>query len=248
MAAYIDEAQYYLSELCGGQYQELDSSPVAVIATRFACVYAARRAVPGLDLVLTENGFGVVSNQNISPASQARVENLLRSLRQQESFLEDKIVFGLLSTEWKDSPQAVARINSLLWCPTILRRYGVTLDGRDAYAEEYRSMEPALFRAEEHVRSLIGPEIYSALVARQRTHSSDISSPYCTIRELSRRLAANIAVNTDPHKAGIIKEQLLNQLSLHADDLPEYKNSSTCRAHRMKGYENKPEDKTFFFS
>ena len=37
-------------------------------------------AVPQLDLVLTPNGFGVLSNTNIAPASKERVERLLLSL------------------------------------------------------------------------------------------------------------------------------------------------------------------------
>ena len=32
------------------------------------------------DLIMTDNGFGIVSNENISPASQARVDALLREL------------------------------------------------------------------------------------------------------------------------------------------------------------------------
>ena len=41
---------------------------------------AMLHAVPQLDLVLTPNGFGVVSNTNIAPASKERVERLLLSL------------------------------------------------------------------------------------------------------------------------------------------------------------------------
>lgn len=37
---------------------------------------AFHRAIPSLDLVLTPNGFGVVSNQNIAPASRERVDGL----------------------------------------------------------------------------------------------------------------------------------------------------------------------------
>ena len=35
-------------------------------------------AIPSLDLVLTPNGFGIVSNQNIVPASRERVDALLQ--------------------------------------------------------------------------------------------------------------------------------------------------------------------------
>lgn len=41
---------------------------------------AMRHAVPQLDLILTPNGFGIVSNQNIAPASKERIERLLLSL------------------------------------------------------------------------------------------------------------------------------------------------------------------------
>ena len=41
---------------------------------------AMLHAVPQLDLVLTPNGFGVVSSTNIAPASKERVERLLLSL------------------------------------------------------------------------------------------------------------------------------------------------------------------------
>lgn len=41
---------------------------------------ALLRAIPSLDLVLTPNGFGIVSNQNIAPASKDRVERLLANL------------------------------------------------------------------------------------------------------------------------------------------------------------------------
>ena len=40
---------------------------------------AMRRAIPALDLVLTPNGFGVVQNNNVVPASKERVERLIAS-------------------------------------------------------------------------------------------------------------------------------------------------------------------------
>ena len=41
---------------------------------------AMLHAIPQLDLVLTPNGFGIVSNSNVAPASKERVERLLSSL------------------------------------------------------------------------------------------------------------------------------------------------------------------------
>ena len=50
-------------------------------ATTQAVVYEAFwRAIPHLDLILTPNGFGIVSNTNIAPASKERINRLLDTL------------------------------------------------------------------------------------------------------------------------------------------------------------------------
>ena len=47
---------------------------------RIVAFDAFRNAVPHLDLILTPNGFGIVNNSNIAPASKERVERLIASL------------------------------------------------------------------------------------------------------------------------------------------------------------------------
>ena len=58
-----------------------DSSNKLLHHARIAEVAEAMlHAIPQLDLVLTPNGFGIVSNSNVAPASKERVERLLASL------------------------------------------------------------------------------------------------------------------------------------------------------------------------
>ena len=59
---------------------------------------AMLHAIPQLDLVLTPNGFGIVSNSNVAPASKERVERLLSSL---EKMRDDtlQVLLPLLATE-----------------------------------------------------------------------------------------------------------------------------------------------------
>ena len=54
---------------------------------------AFHRAIPYLDLVLTPNGFGIVSNQNVAPASKERVA----SLRAQALVERDMAISQLLT-------------------------------------------------------------------------------------------------------------------------------------------------------
>ena len=60
-------------------FPQLTESEVAPL-TKLVAYHAYMSAVPSLDLVLTSNGFGIVSNQNVVPASRERVDALITSL------------------------------------------------------------------------------------------------------------------------------------------------------------------------
>lgn len=55
-------------------HQAWEFARIAVAAEAF------RAAVPALDLILTNNGFGIVSNQSVAPASKDRVAALIAAL------------------------------------------------------------------------------------------------------------------------------------------------------------------------
>ena len=52
------------------------------LCNRMACLTAYKLAIPHLDLVLTDNGFGVVSTQTVAPASAERVNRLIQQVQQ----------------------------------------------------------------------------------------------------------------------------------------------------------------------
>jgi hypothetical protein len=56
------------------------SEPIADLARRVIAVTSMAEMVPALDLVLTPNGFGIVSTDSLTPASKERVERLIDSL------------------------------------------------------------------------------------------------------------------------------------------------------------------------
>ena len=76
----------------------IDEEKNKMVCTIIACE-AFRRSVPSLDLILTPNGFGIVSNSNIAPASKERVERLIASLGD----LRDKAITALLNVLRQDS-------------------------------------------------------------------------------------------------------------------------------------------------
>lgn len=63
-------------------------------------------AVPSLDVVLTPNGFGVVGNKTLVPASKERVERLIVSLQTLEAYCTCAILNEARNSDgWRNSPQ-----------------------------------------------------------------------------------------------------------------------------------------------
>ena len=96
----------------------VESTPTAckVLATD-----AFLRAVPSLDLVLTPNGFGVVSNNTIAPASKDRVDRLLTSLENSRDFAIDQLLHERLADpDWRTTPQGRFFLATLFQTPLAL--------------------------------------------------------------------------------------------------------------------------------
>ena len=81
-----------------------ESEPLRLTAVCVVTHEAMLRAVPSLDLVLTPNGFGIVSNQNVAPASRDRVARLIASLEtSRDNSIEQLISYLLREEEWYQS-------------------------------------------------------------------------------------------------------------------------------------------------
>ena len=99
MSPYVD---VMLRAVEGREVNTSDDMPETLrsVVERYVCLAAARKAVPQLDLILTANGFGVVSNQNVAPASRERVNALIEQLRIDESEAFDMLLAELLQNDW----------------------------------------------------------------------------------------------------------------------------------------------------
>lgn len=78
---YIDSARIWLeSEITGSGDFLSDAHRDFALTIIIRRAYAD--AIPSLDLVVTASGFGVISTDNMAPASKERVERLISSLRE----------------------------------------------------------------------------------------------------------------------------------------------------------------------
>lgn len=69
-----------------------EPDPRLVVTERILVIEAFRRAIPSLDLVLTPNGFGIVNNDNMVPASADRVNRLIDQLETERDIAIENLV------------------------------------------------------------------------------------------------------------------------------------------------------------
>lgn len=235
------------------------------------CSRAAYNAMPHLDLVLTPTGFGIVSNQNTAPASKERVGALREQLRIDASEMEDDVMEYLA---WQNlMVDRHMRVRNLLWTARLMDRYGIrptdnvlerlfqrnvlwqapyfygygtrTKDLRRVYKEERQELMTAMHDANARLVDVISPELNEALIAFQYGGlKPDDTVLYAMLLENARYLlAAYVMQQPTAH----FERQLLDMLMKHAAEIPEFFNSRTYEADKVKAYENGKEDACYFF-
>ena len=109
-----------------------------------AC-HAYMTAIPSLDLVLTPNGFGIVSNQNVVPASRERVERLITSIESQRDSAIEALVIRLSSRDdWQQSQQGKYFSSTLFPFLGLCNRLAI----REHIWQEYQHLHDRLIKIE----------------------------------------------------------------------------------------------------
>ena len=207
---------------------------------------AAHEAIPILDLILTDSGFAVVSNQNLAPASRERVAALRESLRQQASDARDLLLLSLCNdATWRETEQCRQLRDTLLWCAMLSRRHGLTTtDGREIYAQEHAAIYPSIQAATEACTQLISAEQMQYLLLHQ---DDPAESPEIKILTEHCRNYISAAAKGNKSAQHLLGTQIQRFINNNEEALTAYRNSSQYRANHAKRYENKKEDPTFFF-
>lgn len=234
-----------------------EDAPEALMlhAARAACCKGAYDCVPLLDLVATPNGFGIVSNQNIAPASPHRVQALRQELLLQYTLHRDRLLYFMAAHGVKFAANHAPR--TLCWAPFVLTQRGISVTtGRPLNVDEYRSLLPDIAEAEMHVRGVLGDELYRLLVQRITERPGDEAPERVAaieaIHEAAMQHITAIIIHRRrgdaPQRKALAKvaQQLQDVLNRTAELVPEYKTSSQYAAFHTPRYENKKADPCFF--
>lgn len=218
-----------------------DDNPTKVTAQRIAVCEALRNAVPSLDLVLTPNGFGVVSNQNIAPASKERVARLVNSLAEQRDDLLELFIPMLVgASKWKESAQygffsasLFPNIDLASLCGFTANRWEKyvelrpkAIDIEDSLAEEFISLE----LMDKFRLAVIGGMLSSAAEPVVRGIKAQVVDVLLGKPISTRRMV-----------------DLVNIIRNDEKSFPEWHNSATAKSFAPPVFKNSKKSSGYFF-
>ena len=220
------------------------ADPESILARNFkkvVSISAFLSVLRQLDLVLTPSGFGVVSNDNIAPASQSRVDALEASLRTEGIKAKAQLLYNLRSDKWGKTSQAARQI------PFLYDEYYFFLEGRSSNLQEkdWNAFNPTIQRVDEYIRSLISDNQMDAMLTSFRCNDQTLPAYGNAISEI-RRITDMVAA--DKHE--ILKttcRRLLQILNSDPDNFSEYFSSLEYKANNHETYKNTPDKTAFVF-
>lgn len=223
--------------ICG--YAE--DNPIKIITAKLIATEALSWAIPSLDLVLTPNGFGVVSTQNIAPASKERVNRLIGSLAD----YRDECIGNILpalggESQWLTSSQA------LFFGETLFPDLAITdqVKGTGSKWERYLALRPKIL----DIEALLAEEFFSPeLMVRLRnevlrkTHTADLARVINAIR----------GQVVDLLNGGLIRMRdmidVVNHIRCYPDLFPEWHASETAKLFSPPIFTNLKTNKGYWF-
>lgn len=221
-----------------------DKSLSALHAT-LAAVAAHRAladATPSLDLVQTVNGFAVVSNQNLAPASRDRVDRLIAAHRSQcDTAISALIPLLAAVPEWRDTPPCDFFRATLFTTPAHIR----PLASGVATWERYEELHPAIAAAENRLAAeYISPE----LMQRLRDEALGLSPLSTLDSRLCEALKGHVAdiIQDSPLRDTALRD-IVDYIRRHPDTFPEWLRSDTARLFSPPVFRNAKEAKGYWF-
>lgn len=208
-------------------------------ALRYVCNKAFYQAIPSLDLVLTPTGFGIVSNQNVAPASAERVAALRKSLADSGDDAFDALIAMLRGDErWCELPVAEEVFSSFFWRGRDMLSFGNV----DPHRSNLIENRVAISMAEERLQNTISRELFEALCSEMRRNT--LSVRRSVFVSLCRRYIAAVVTH---HRPDYERRAIIAYLERHNADFEEYMTSSAYEANHYVGYQNRKDDPCYFF-
>lgn len=239
--------------------------PLYFLPRRIVAMRAWQNAIPSIDIVVGNNGVGVVETASLKPASKAKIDNLLLSVAS-ELDRNIEMLLPLLPTinGWIGSAQAEKFRATLFPTFRILRRLGFDDDLWNRWlriSQRIRTIEdeigekwisaPVLKKIRlQNLRILAGSRAATCLDCGANEVSADI-----IVRNLIAKVKSAVSIIIGAETDGINTQHMAKPYLEEANAIirnnpaifPEWEDSPTARFFKTPAFRNRPGSTAFYF-
>ena len=214
---------------------------LSAAVVKAVCLTAFLGNVRHLDLVLTPTGFGVVANNEVSPASSARVEALIEQCMVACLKAEGEMITWLSATEgWGESLQAKMSMPLLVFS---IEQYAFQVK-QELSSKQWKDKLSALYDADGVMRRVISDEQMDDLLEMERGAKDNTAVEIIfKVRRCMIFLAEGLLTAYSNERA-----RLLRYFDANLDKFPLYANSSAYKANHFKEFQNEKSKPAFVFN
>lgn len=229
----------FVSEEVLPQLTETEVAPL----TKMVAYHAYMSAVPTLDLVLTPNGFGIVSNTNVVPASKERVERLLASLESERDRNIEQLILRISSrADWRQTQQGKYFASTLFPFLSLCRRLAI----REQIWDSYQQLHERLIKIEnvlaetyfsQEQMTVFRNHVITQLLTAKPLEEQVIRS----LQSYEMMLVSDMQVHTQSFY------DLVNIIREHEEVFPAWHSSPVAALYTPKVFENKKKSSAYWF-
>ena len=219
-----------------------DNNNIKILCSRLVVADALRRAIPSLDIVLTPNGFGVVSTQNLAPASKPRVDRLVGSMLAHR----DDCIAALLpelvgASKWLTSKQADFFGATLFPDLGIVDAIGGATGSK---WEKYLELRSKVIDLEASLaEEWLSPELMEHLRSANLRHSLSMVEAEA-VRLIQAQIVAYLTAGSFNSRR---LADIVNYIRQDEDEFPEWHHSATAELFSPPVFRNKKKSTGYFF-
>lgn len=167
-SAYEDCKASVLGDVGTGAVEDGEHEELATAVKQWVCLHAFLDVFRQLDLVLTPTGFGVVSTQQMAPASKQRVDALIGHLRDSVLISHGRLLSMLCRVEgWGQSVVAKENIDNLFFDFRMLQK----MQGPAASHLEWQAAQRLIGEADGMLRRKLSNQYMDALLDHVRCNT-----------------------------------------------------------------------------
>jgi len=224
-----------------------DTDSIKVNFQNLIAFTAYQNAIPFVDLVQTDNGFAVVSNNNLAPASKERVERLLQWCKQSIDKTTDLLImqFVISATalaEWKKCSQFNNLTNCFFFTGIDFANYAKTDNG--SRSDFLKAKGKLITDQKNELTERLSVNYITQLLEDNRSNSLTDKDAY--VVDVCKLALAKF-YEDNKKEAHELLTNLIVLIENDLDSYPVYKASAEYALKISPKYENKQSDPTFFF-